>query len=308
MMSEIIDIELDNKLKTEFFEIIRYLEKAPPSIFRKTLEEISTYSKNIRNSLVAGNEIPKKFIIFNIGFGRAQPIYQKLLEFYGGEPDVDNVFKNLNNAGKLFIINKLWKPGLFTTQDLADFLNTKQKNVSSTIDHMNEYKIIGRKTLGIYGTGEYGNLAMNLFAYSVIMWRRHFDDLYKASAYLLASKISDVLDPSDTLSDAIRLVENRSVKQPEPIVVAGSDDNIYFLNQALLNIFFCLALDSFLDHDSISLDPLQDRLRPIMKRGFVIDSNTNIAEAYRAALEHGGMVFLRRAGELYYLRPECILQ
>lgn len=36
-----------------------------------------------------------------------------------------------------------------------------------------------------------------------------------------------------------------------------------------------------------------------MKQGFVIDSDANITEAYKEALDHEGFVFLRRAGELY---------
>jgi hypothetical protein len=72
------------------------------------------------------------------------------------------------NVISLQMIHKLWKPGIFTCQEIQKELGIDIKYVIDVKNHLKDLKIIEMQTRGIYGRGTNGQFVMNLFAWIVI--------------------------------------------------------------------------------------------------------------------------------------------
>jgi hypothetical protein len=306
MITEMIGSEISSDIENTFFGILRHLEKTPMGVFKRTLIDLGRYSRIIRGSLVKREKIPTENTLLKVGFEDALPIYQKILNLFDEYEDAKKVFWNLNNEKKLFIVYKLWDPGIMTTQQLADFAGTKQNNVTGVIDSLVKADIIERKTLGIYGIGSNGNLAMDLFTLLVVMWRKHIDQLYGKQAHLIASRVTQFLKITDSLIDALDQATKKKFRDSEPIVVKYGR-GIFFLELAQLNATFCVARDAFLDSTKISLKPLRRDIKSLLRKGIRIPSGSIVADAYKKVSNYGSTLFLEESGNLYYLTPDCFI-
>ena len=72
------------------------------------------------------------------------------------------------NVIALQMIYKLWKPGIFTCQEIKKELKVDIKVVEVVLAQLKDLEIVERMTLGIYGRGTNGHFAMNLFAWIVL--------------------------------------------------------------------------------------------------------------------------------------------
>jgi hypothetical protein len=63
---------------------------------------------------------------------------------------------------------KLWEPGLMTIAELSNLTGNTERAVASYVVSLVSLGVLEEKTRGIYDSGKYGQLLMNLFAWMVI--------------------------------------------------------------------------------------------------------------------------------------------
>lgn len=82
--------------------------------------------------------------------------------------DLTKIVDVFGNVIALQMIYKLWKPGIFTCQEIQQEIKVDMKVVEAVLAQLKDLEIVERETRGIYGRGTNGHLAMNLFAWIVI--------------------------------------------------------------------------------------------------------------------------------------------
>ncbi len=337
-------LKKDTRLK--FSAVIRQLERAPPVAFRSTLGEVGTFIQQVRSALRKGVELPhvptpiramgfsegasRKKIVNNlvsakllltrvsdeatknkdedlfVGLDSVLPIYEDALECFRCYSESDAVAKALKDHRTLYAVYRLWTPGIMTIRELAQFAEQKENVMTNVIKSLRTCKIIAPRTRGIWGRGELGQLAMNLFAIMVVLWRSATDQYYDLQVIDVSHPVKHVIPFSGSLTDALRELPNlQGISPSEPIIIDNSPDSYFYLNPEALLIMSNLAMDSYLDGESANPMLANARIESLFRKIELVSPRMKVGKAYLRGLSQGGMVFVKIKQRLFYLPLHC---
>ena len=300
-MSTLAIPRLDQGIRKEFSSIIQHLENAPFIAFRNSLAEIGNFIQQVRSELKNKKDRPTEPKILAFTLNKSLPIYLEAFEYFDSHHDESsNVLLALKDVRRLYAIYRLWRPGILTIGELAEFSSEKENIVSNAIKKLEEWEIIARETRGIYGRGRLGHLAMNLFAIMIVLWRRAKDQFYNLSVEHIAEPVGRVISFNNYLTETLeQLPVLTNIRRP--IVVEKPPDELFYLNPGALSVKFDIAIDSFLDIDRATPSLVNPDILSLFQEIRLVDARTKIRNAFDAALGCDRLIFTRKSSEYHYI-------
>ena len=207
------------------------------------------------------------------------PIYNELLRYYQEFPKSEEIANRMNSAGSLWIVRRLWTPGIFTIRRLSEFEGRDVPSSSNTIKGFMELGVIERKLRGVYIPGANAQLAMHIFALMVLLWRETTDSNWELP-------ISDVMEPvryeiiGQNLAEIVRAINDFPVQPYEPIIVVQRSIKRYTTSWKLRNPLEWAA-NLYLDGISRRVELPNEGLRNILEKVRLVNGNDTIRDAYK---------------------------
>jgi hypothetical protein len=292
---------LDQGIRQEFSSIIRHMEDVPFITFRNSLAEIGQFIQKVRSELRNKRDEPTEPKILAITLEDALPIYLEAFEYFTSFYDeASNVLLAFKDIRRLYAVYRLWKPGIMTIGDLAEFTGQKENIASNAIRKLEDWKILARETRGIYGRGQLGHLAMNLFAIMVVLWRHAKDQFYDLSVEHIAEPVGKVITFNECLTETLEQLPVLTTIR-RPIVVEKPPDELFYLNPDALSVKFDIAIDSFLDVANTRPSLVNPNIDSLFQEIRLVDARTKIRNAFDAALGYDGLIFTRKSSKYHFV-------
>ncbi|MFW9887985.1 MAG: hypothetical protein ACFFER_07375 [Candidatus Thorarchaeota archaeon] len=324
-------LELSDPVFDSFSKIVIHLDNLAKEHHLNFFSQIAGFIGLVRESLVKGVELPRsripitrltkrheelidaKLLLYDGREGHGLPdaleFYQEALDYFDYSKDAVKTIKALTDYLNLFVVYKLWTPGLITSKGLAEFAGKNPNEVSNNLQSLQKSKIIERRAHGIYDRGKNGKIAMDLFAILSVLWRRA-DDSYRQLP------IKNIIRPvryqleDETIIDRIRNhhVPAQQVPVAEPILVQViGNGTVKYCRRYNYLYRYGKALDSFFDKEP-SRAKFTKSLSLQTFTGEIVGSSMKVATALDKSVSERRVLFVDTTSGLHFVPPlaDCL--
>jgi hypothetical protein len=306
---------LSDAVVSEFSDEIARLEKIPPASYRHCLRRVSRFVGHVSYALERGVHLPSsplslaevsehdretyrdalpKLEAAKILLERHEEadgqrryltledparLYRLAEQFYRQYPDeMRSLVQNLRGPERLFVVRKLWKPGIFNSRDLSEFMSLPPNFQSYDLKRLMTLGVIEKKLRGTYIPGPNAQLAMQIFAVMLLLWRRTVDSYLNLKIRQVQMPITYVLSSAKTLPEIVENVPDLDgLPDTEPIVVHYSKAP-HYIEAASLRKAHLWGVDNYMDRVSDEV-AIPYRLSALFKRVRTVSPDITIKQA-----------------------------
>ncbi len=306
---------LPEAVVNDFSDEMARLERMPAASYRYCLKRVSRFIDNVSHALERGVSLPTGPLkltelresereTYRDAFPRLKAakilleryeetdgqrryvaleeparLYQLAEQFYDQYPDeMRSLVQNLRGPERLFIVRRLWKPGILNVRELAEFMDVPANFQSYDLKRLMRLGVIEKKMRGTYVPGPNAQLAMQIFAVLLLLWRRTMDSYLNLKIRQVQMPITYVLDSAKSLPEVVENVPNlEGLPDTEPIVVHHSKV-AYYLEAASLRKAHLWGIDNFMDRVSEEVS-IPYRMFTLFKRVRAVSPDLTIKQA-----------------------------